>query len=170
MEEVYKELSEQELKLRHNFEKFYKSINADSSFQELAWLFYKQGHLDVTPISVEVNTAKFMDEYQREAFIRFIEDCIENPSSTTEVSQNDYVLVEYKCPGRDCRNCVAWPDRCEDVGCDGETCTKLINLSKLCGVESEGKGTLIDKRKMLTTDKVKVLANIVERLNTEITI
>ena len=165
MEEVDKELIEQETKLRHNFEKFYESfrINGELSFQEIAYLFYKQGHLDTTPVGVEVNTAKFMDEYQREAFIRLVEDCIENPESTTEASQNDYVLVEYKCPGHDC---IAWPDRCEDVGGDGETCTTLINLSKLCGVESSGgTGVLIDKHRMLTADEVKTLTNIVERLN-----
>lgn len=163
------ELTKLERQLKDNFDKFYDNFKIESgaTFKELAWLFYKQGHLDQTPTGVDLDESKFMDEYQRDAFIKFVEECIENPASTTEASQNEYALVEYKCPGHD--KCIAWPDRCEDVGGDGQTCTTLINLSKLCGIESSSEihGALVDKRKMLTTEEAKVLANIVGRLNME---
>ncbi len=169
MNDTDKALKDQEEELRKHYEKFWKTaseeyINGNISVKEFGFILYKQGHLDQTPKGVDIDPDIFADNYQREAFIKFIEDCLENPSSTTEASQNDYVLVEYDCPGHD--KCIAWPDRCEDVGGDGEKCTTLINLSKLCGVQ-KGKIKLIppDKNAILTPEEVKILSDIVARYN-----
>lgn len=162
-------LENQEKELRKNFEKFWKIasesfINGELSVKELGWSLYKQGHQDPTPQGVDMNYSVFADAYQRDAFINFIEECLEHPNSTTEASKNHYALVTYKCPGHD--GCVAWPDRCEDVGGDGETCSTLINLSKLCGIEDNDEIIpKINPKELLTPEEVKTLSDIVSRYN-----
>lgn len=161
-------LNSQEEKLKEHFEKFWKTIskdfiNGDISVKELGFMLYQQGHLDQTPLGVDINLNIFADSYQRDAFIKFVEECLENPSSTTAASNNDYALVTYKCSGHD--KCIAWPDRCEDVGGDGEVCTTLINLSKLCGVQKTEDGFIpkVDTKAILTPDEVKTLSDIIAR-------
>lgn len=160
-------LEKQEKQLKENFEKFYEKFRLDESltFKDLAWLFYQQGHKDTTPQGVDLDYEVFADSYQRDAFIKFVEECLEHPSSTTEASNNDYALVSYKCPGHD--KCLAWPDRCEDIGGDGEICTTLINLSKLCGVQKTENSFApkVDPKMMLTPDEVETLSEIIARYN-----
>ena len=158
-------LEKLESQLKENFKKFYESYELlPKNIEQFAWEMYKQGHLDPTPQGVDINFEIFQDSYQRDAFIKFVEECLEHPDSTTEASQNDYALVEYKCPGHD--KCVAWPDRCEDVGGDGETCTTVINLSKLCGVQKGDVNFVpIDKNATLTPKEVETLSEIVARYN-----
>lgn len=161
-------LKNQEEELKEHFERFWETaskdfVNGNISAKEFGYMLYKQGHLDQTPQGVDIDPDIFADNYQRDAFIKFVEECLEHPSSTTEASNNDYALVAYKCPGHD--KCVAWPDRCEDVGGDGEVCTTLINLSKLCGVQKTDDGFIpkVDTKAMLTPDEVKTLSDIVAR-------
>lgn len=161
-------LKNQEEELKEHFERFWKTaskdfVNGDISAKEFGYILYKQGHMDQTPQGVDIDPDIFADNYQRDAFIKFVEECLEHPSSTTEASQNDYALVAYKCPGHD--KCIAWPDRCEDIGGDGEVCTTLINLSKLCGVQKTEDGFIpkVDTKAMLTPDEVKTLSDIVAR-------
>lgn len=161
-------LKNQEEKLKEHFEKFWKTvskdfINGDISAKELGYMLYRQGHLDQTPQGVDIDLNIFADNYQRDAFIKFVEECLEHPSSTIAASNNDYALVTYKCPGHD--KCIAWPDRYEDIGGDGEVCTALINLSKLCGVQKTGNGFIpkVDTKAMLTPDEVKIFSDIVAR-------
>lgn len=163
-------LKNQEEKLKEHFEKFWKTIskdfiNGNISVKELGFILYKQDHIDQTPLGVDIDLNIFAGNYQRDAFIKFVEGCLENPSSAVAISNNDYALVTYKCPGHD--KCIAWPDRCEDVGGDGEVCTTLINLSKLCGVQKTEDGFIpkIDTKEMLTPNEVKTLSNAVERYN-----
>lgn len=49
--------------------------------------------------------------------------------------------------------------RCEDVGGDGDCCSTIINLSKLCGIESNKTENVNDK--ILTAEEVNELANVI---------
>jgi hypothetical protein len=70
---------------------------------------------------------------------------------------NDYVKVTWDCTPEDRAKCIAFPDRCEDV-CSAEKRTTLINLSMLCGIDSDKKETLDDK--LLTEEEIDQLSKI----------
>ena len=134
-ERVSKEMKKNSTELYNNFKKFFKKLkeNADKlSLEEFAWCLYNQGHLDNTSVGVDITE----DEWETECFLNFVKDCIVNPQN--EVAENtstDYVRISYPCSGHlDCHN---WPDRCEDVGGDGYTCSRLLNINKLCGIEAK---------------------------------
>lgn len=96
-------------------------------------------------------------------FIDFIHDCILHPSDAP-LPQNDYVRVTYKCNPEDREKCIAWPDRCEDVGGDGgECCSTILNLSKLCGIDSNKSEKVDDK--ILTSDEITTLTNAITGVN-----
>ena len=154
-------------KLRENFEKFF-DIQMKSSyeytFKELFWVFYKQGKLDPTPVGEDISSEEVAAEVERNCFLDFIQSCIEDPESVRSEAPSkvtDFVEVRYPCTKKDKDNCIAWPDRCEDVGGDGETCGKaIINLSKLCGVD-EGKSIFIKDKDQLTPAEAKLLSKAV---------
>jgi hypothetical protein len=125
--------------LKNNFEKFYEMQKSNPlSMKELLYLFYLQGHNDPTPVGDEVDMKSVEEDIESQAFIDFIQSCIEHPKDD-KLIPNDWVQVSYPCTFKDKQKCVAWPDRCEDAGGDGVTCgTTFINLSKLCGTETAG--------------------------------
>lgn len=143
--------------LRENFEKFFdvqmESVG-DYTLKELLFLFYQQGHLDLSPMGEEISTEEVAKEVEDNLFLDFVKSCIENPPESA-MNPSDYVEITYPCIGRD--KCIAWPDRCSEIGGDGETCKCLFNISKLCGVE-QGHSILIKDKDKLTTEEAAQLA------------
>lgn len=161
-DEAEKLLKENQEQLKKNFEAYKATIDfSKHTIDELLWMAYNQGHLDDTPKGVELTK----DEWERACFLDFVESCIENPDTKTKLDPSDYVRVVYPCEGHD--KCIAWPDRCEDVGGDGENCcSMLVNLSKLCGVEDSAEKLRQEPdQHKLTTEEVNMLASILERCN-----
>lgn len=156
--EADKVLKEIENKLHNNFEKFKETVDTGNyKLDELLFLFYKQGHLDNTPVGYEVS----QDDFEKACFLKYIEDCIQNPGSCEKMDPTDYVRVTYPCTGHDC---CAFPDRCESVGGDGETCSMLLNLSRLCGVEEVKKYVVQNDPKMLSDEEIRTLSDILGKL------
>ena len=156
--EADKVLKEIENKLYNNFEKFKETVDTGNyKLDELLFLFYKQGHLDNTPVGYEVS----QDDFEKACFLKYIEDCIQNPDSCEKMDPTDYVRVTYPCTGHDC---CAFPDRCESVGGDGETCSMLLNLSRLCGVEEVKKYVVQNDPKMLSDEEIQTLSDILGKL------
>lgn len=156
--ESNKVLKEIESKLYSNFEKFKKTVDTGKyKLDDLLFLFYSQGHLDNTPIGYEMS----QEDFEKACFLNYVEDCIQNPGCE-KMSSNDYIRVTYPCPGHDC---CAFPDRCEDVGGNGETCSMLLNLSRLCGVEEVKNYVVRNDPKMLSNEEIQQLAKIIKKLN-----
>ena len=154
-----KVLKEIESKLYSNFERFKKTIDTGKyKLDDLLFLFYSQGHLDKTPIGYEMS----QEDFEKACFLNYVEDCIQNPGSCEKMVSNDYVRVTYPCTGHDC---CAFPDRCEDVGGNGETCSMLLNLSRLCGVEEVKNYVVRNDPKMLSNEEIQQLAKIIKKLN-----
>lgn len=123
------------------FEKFYNYIITNRVYEKLSVkdlfeLIYNQGKQegpDVKEISQE-EVGKFVED---QCFINFIKDCIEEKIPENKMNYSDYAIVTYPCTSEDKEKCIAWPDRCQECGGDGETCgTKIINLTKLCNVKT----------------------------------
>ena len=102
------------------------------------------------------------EDFEKACFLNYVEDCIQNPGSCEKMVSNDYVRVTYPCTGHDC---CAFPDRCEDVGGNGETCSMLLNLSRLCGVEEVKNYVVRNDPKMLSNEEIQQLAKIIKKLN-----
>ena len=67
------------------------------------------------------------------------------------------VKVVYPCTAADKEKCIAWPDRCEECGGDGETCGyEYIDLAKLCGVDTDENKE--EPRGSITPEEAKQLA------------
>ncbi len=147
---------------RKHFEAFWKYLKESKDFEklslrELAWKIYNQAcadcGLDCSEISME-ETRKIVEDTM---FFDFIQDCLLNPATSNETAQNDYVKVVYECTPEDKNKCIAWPDRCDDV-CHGHTA--VINLSKLCGIDSAKEETINDK--ILSTEEVNELSKALQ--------
>jgi hypothetical protein len=147
---------------RKHFEAFWKYLKNSKDFEklsmrELAWKIYNQACADCGQGSSEVSieeTQKFIEDV---LFFDFIQDCLLNPKSNSITEHNDYVKVVYECSPSDRDKCIAWPDRCDDA-CNGHTA--IINLSKLCGINSDNKETITDK--ILSTEEVNQLSKALQ--------
>lgn len=153
--------------LRENFERFYESKKdelGELSLKESLYLFYLQGHLDPTPVGQDISSEEVAAEIEKNCFLDFIQSCIEDPENMNKdesSNASDYVEVVYPCTKEIKEKCVAWPDRCEEVGGDGKTCGKtIINLSKLCGA-NEGKSIFVKDKDRLTVAEAKMLATAI---------
>ena len=142
---------------RKRFECFWNYAKNNNSFdtssiKELLWRTYNQALVDCGYGSEEISKEETKRIVEDSMFIDFVYDCLLHPKSEP-LPQNHYVKVVYNCTKEDKEKCVAWPDRCEEVGGDGEKChAAIINLSKLCGVENEPQ-TL--QEKILSPEDVK---------------
>lgn len=149
--------------LRDNFVKFRKNLDlAKYTIEDVLWLCYFQGHLDSTPKEIDIPK----EEFETMCFLNFIKDCIADPKSisSSEHQYTDYVKVTYPCEGHD--KCIAWPDRCEDIGGNGGNyCTVMLNLSKLCGVQEleRLKNTQKKDNKLLTTEEIELFGKILSK-------
>jgi len=153
-----------------NFEKFYKAnidkgavaeyLTGDMSLKAFAKFFYDQGHLDPTPVGKEVSIESVEEDLKTNSFLEFIQSCLIDPVNADTVKEScDWVEVTYPCTKEDKEKCVAWPDRCQECGGDGETCGKsVINLSKLCGVDKKDSIFIKDKE-TITPQEAKLLSD-----------
>ena len=150
-------------KERKRFEKFYSYLKQTKDFdkkslKELMWGVYYQACVDCGVNSTEISNNEVLKFIEDSMFIDFVHNCILDPSDKP-LLQNDYVKVTYKCSSEDREKCIAWPDRCEDVGGDSNCCSTIINLSKLCGIESNKTENVNDK--ILTAEEVNELAKAI---------
>jgi len=147
--------------LRSNFEKFYNTVKFDpEQFKELLWKFYLQGHNDPTPVGEDMTDEEVAKMVEDQCFMDFVKSCIENKNPKEEIQSSDFVEITYPCTAEDKEKCIAWPDRCEDVGCDGNFCKRIINISKLCGVKPEQTIFVKDKN-LLTNEEATMLTRAV---------
>lgn len=147
--------------LRANFEKFYEASKKDwepVSIKELLWNFYSQGHIDPTPVGTEISAEEVTKMVEDQCFFDFVKSCIEDPNQQSTNVPSDYVTITYPCTAIDKEKCVAWPDRCEDVGGDGTICKRIINLSKLCGVENS-QSIFVKDKQLVTSEEAALLAS-----------
>ena len=146
--------------LRSNFEKFYKTVKFDpEQFKEILWKFYLQGHNDPAPVGEDISDEAVAKMVEDQCFMDFIKSCIEDKIPETENHPSDFVEIAYPCTAEDKAKCIAWPDRCEDVGCDGNVCKRIINLSKLCGAESD-KSIFIKDTSLVSDKEAKQLSEV----------
>ena len=147
-----------------HFELFWKYLKEHKDFEKLSlkqllWKVYNQACADcgqdASPITIE-EAQKMVEDMM---FFNFVQDCILNPSETKPVQKNDYVKVVYDCEQD---KCVAYPDRCNDVGCNGNGHTVIVNLSKLCGIDSDKEETVTDK--ILSSDEIKELSEALKNM------
>lgn len=127
------------------------------SLYDLGYLIYCQG--TTKPISRDVSIEEVEKWLENKEFFDFIESCISHPEQMkNECSTSGIVKIVYPCTAEDKEKCVAWPDRCEDCGGDGQVCGyEYIDLAKLCGVENPNK-TLENSSPSITPDEAKQLA------------
>lgn len=156
---VTESLKNQSQTLRANYEKYFETIKdqlANHSLKEIGWWLYYQGHVDTTETGVDLTK----EEWETECFLNYIKGCIQSPSKGLDpFNAGDYVRITYPCPGH--LECGAWPDNCENVGGDGETCSMLLNISKLCKTEDSEK--IVRRKeggKYLTREEVEQLSKI----------
>ena len=108
--------------------------------------------------SKEVSIEEIEKWLENKEFFDFIESCISRPEQIKNECSNSVVKIAYPCTAEDKEKCVAWPDRCEECGGDGEFCGyEYIDLAKLCGVENLNK-TSKNSGPSITPDEAKQLA------------
>lgn len=148
----------------HHFEAYFNYLKSSKDLEKLPlkkllYKVYEQACADcgVTGEDIPIeDTKKFIEDT---LFLDFIRDCVLHPSEKP-LPNNDYVKVVYECTAEDRKNCVAWPDRCTDVGCDAEgKCSTILNLSKLCGIDSNEKEKV--EEKLLSEEEIKLLAEAI---------
>lgn len=144
---------------RKRFENIYRYLKQSKDFdklsvKELMWKVYNQACVDCGEESTEISIEETKRIIEDSMFLDFVQECILNPEESQALPQNDYVRVTFPCTDKD--KCVAWPDRCSDVGGNGETCSSILNLSKLCGIESNKSEKINDK--ILTAAEIDALS------------
>ena len=147
---------------RKHFNALYSYFKKDLeklTLKELLWKVYNQACCDCGIDATEISMEELNAILETETFVDFVRECIANPSEMKKLPQNDYVKVTWECSPEDKLKCVAFPDRCDDV-CSEEKRTTIVNLSKLCGIDSDKDETLDDK--LLTEDEIKELARALE--------
>ena len=154
-------LSDVAERMKH-FNAFYTYLKSSKDFEKLTvkdllWKVYNQACTDCGITAVDISEEEVAKIIETETFINFISDCITNPQDAKKLPHNDYVKVTWDCTPEDRAKCIAFPDRCEDV-CSAEKRTTLINLSMLCGIDSDKKETLDDK--LLTEEEIDQLSKI----------
>ena len=146
---------------RKHFEVFYKYLKDGKDFEklsvrELLWKVYNQACADCgqdcSEISME-ETAKIIED---EMFFEFISNCLLHPEESKPIKGNDYIKVTFCEPDK----CLGFPDRMEEMDCEHCERTRIIDLSKLCGIKSEEEKL---KDKILSADEVKELSNILSQ-------
>lgn len=108
---------------------------SSSSIKDLCFKCYCQGTTRSSAKDIPMEEVEKWVENKE--FFDFIESCISHPEKMEKnCSNSGIVKIIYPCTAEDKAKCVAWPDRCEECGGDGQTCGyEYIDLAKLCGVE-----------------------------------
>lgn len=147
---------------KRRFNLFYKNLKESKDFEklsvyELIWRGYNQACADCGQDCSEISIEETQKIVEDQMFFDFISDCLLHPNKSKPVQSNDYVKITYCEPDK----CIGFPDRMEEMDCEHCEHTRIINLSKLCGVESDEK---IDD-KILTPDEVKELSKAIAKGN-----
>lgn len=148
---------------KRRFNNYYKYLKNSGDFERLPLKkilekVYQQACLDCGAGEVKDISNEEVEKFlETQMFLDFVQDCIAHPTDAVKLPQNDFVLVHHECTPEDRAKCVAFPDRCRDVGCTTEGgYDVLLNLSKLCGIESNEKEEISDK--LLTQSEIDQLA------------
>lgn len=110
----------------------------------------------------EISIEELSKQLDDSLFIEMVENyCSNNYVSSNAVKSvsDGIVQVRIPCGGRQ-NICIAFPDRLDEVGCDGESCKSYINLNKLCGVEYQPK----DYKNILTDEEVELFTKLYTKL------
>lgn len=149
--------------LNIEFEKYWNAIKNEiptNSIKEIAKMFFMQGHVCDVPVGKELSKEEFEDF----CFMSFIKDCIEHPENmVNQMEQTDFVEVTAPCGEQG--KCIAFPDRCEDAGCEAPgVCRRYINISKLCGVED---AAVVNRKDILSKKEIDALAEALAKARGE---
>ena len=145
---------------RKRFNVFYKHLKDGKDFEklsfiELLWKVYNQACADCGVDCSEVSMEETQKMIEDQMFFFFISDCLLHPEKSKPIQGNDYVKVTFCEPDK----CVGFPDRIEEMDCEHCERTKIINLSQLCGIDSDEENL---KDKILTADEVNQLSRVLQ--------
>lgn len=157
--------------MSNKFDCFYNYLKNNIEFEnltlkEICQRMYNQGYSDNVEGGKEIPIEEISKEIEANLFIEQIQDYLNNPEEHKDfLESTPYVRVVFPCTQKD--KCIAFPDRCFDVGAidPGVKCSKLVNLSKLCGVEGNEGKLKKDTSKLLTPEEIEVLTSIICKLN-----
>lgn len=146
--------------MSNKFERFYNYLKNDIGFEnltlkEICQRMYNQGYSDNYEGGKEITEEEVLKEIETNLFIEQIQDFLNNPEKHKDfLKSTPYVRVVFPCTQSD--KCIAFPDRCSDVGAvePGIKCSMLVNLNKLCGVE--GEKLKKDFSKFLTSEEIEI--------------
>lgn len=132
----------------------------------ISWLKYKiksRTEKEVPFEEVEKWINKIIEDEQ---LFQMFKDAAEGKfADLPPLGNESYVRVTYPCTDPERKHCVAWPDRCEDCGGDGEICSTLINLNKLCNIDSPVTATVkLSHDNDITEEMSKQLAEYILKL------
>ena len=149
--------------LNIEFEKYWNVVKNEiptNSIKEIAKMFFMQGHVCDVPVGKELSKEEFEDL----CFMSFVKDCIEHPENmVNQLEQTDFVEVTAPCGEQE--KCIAFPDRCEDAGCEAPgVCHRFINISKLCGVED---AVVVNRKDILSKKEIDALAEALAKARGE---
>ena len=149
--------------LNIEFEKYWNAVKNEiptNSIKEIAKMFFMQGHVCDVPVGKELSKEEFEDL----CFMSFVKDCIEHPENmVNQMEQTDFVEVTAPCGEQE--KCIAFPDRCENAGCEAPgVCRRYINISKLCGVED---AVVVNRKDILSKKEIDALAEALAKARGE---
>lgn len=122
------------------FEKFFNYYTKENSLKEMslhdicrvmwdaAWNKTGYGAKEIEMSDVE----RYVDAEQ---FIKDVQEMIAHPAKDFVVNKEDdgKVTLIIPCDAKMKEACIAWPDRCEDIGGNGDYCSIRVSLETLVG-------------------------------------
>lgn len=146
---------------RKRFENIFRCIKNSKDFskmslEEIGWKLYNQACVDCGEDSFDISIEETQKMVEDEMFFDFISECLLYPQDNKPIPGNDYVKVKFCEPDK----CVGFPDRIDEMDCEHCEKIKIINLSKLCGVESTEEKI---NDKILTSNEIKELTKILTK-------
>ena len=149
--------------MSNKFDCYYNYLKNDVGFEnltlkEICQKMYNQGYSDNDEGGKEIPIEEISKEIEANLFIEQIQDFLKNPEEHKDFLENTpYVRVVFPCKQRD--TCTEFPDKCFEMCAikPGAKCSKIVNLSELCGVEK-------NTSKLLTPEEAETLASILNKL------
>lgn len=133
------------MSLKQDFNKYFDYLIEEGklsscTIKDLCYKCYCQGTTRVNDLK-EISMEEVEKWLENKEFFDFVRSCISHPEQMKNgCSTSGIVKIVYPCTAEDKEKCVAWPDRCEECGGDGQICGyEYVDLAKLCGVESSNK-------------------------------
>lgn len=151
--------------MSNKFDCYYNYLKNDVGFEnltlkEICQKMYNQGYSDNDEGGKEIPIEEISKDIEANLFIEQIQDFLKNPEEHKDFLENTpYVRVVFPCTQRD--KCDEFPDKCFEMCAinPGVKCSKIVNLSELCGIEKAKKNT-----KLLTPEEAETLASILNKL------